>query len=588
MAESNASMAANNAPEGTVSATLSLGAQYESLDAIRSMVRELAIKSHVELRLVKSDRSRYTVVCKTEGCLWRLHASLISGGPGCVIKALHDEHTCGGASQLGNKEATAEWVASRYVEKLRDHPMYRPKELMADLRRDLGVSISYKVAWKAKQHALGIIHGDHAKSYGKLQSYCNKLVASNPGTVAHVQQTIEGRFCRMFLAFGACITGFSHCRDFIGLDGTFLTSKYLGALLTATGIDAMGALFPIAFGVVDAENEDNWVWFLQNVRDCMASVNAITFVSDKQKGLLQAVELVFTGCEHAYCMRHLDANLKKKCNNGEFIRLFWVAAYASTTIDYDETILGMKAISPVATEYLLSMSPPSHWATTHFKGKRYGHLTSNIAESLNSWLLEARDKPIISMLDIIRRQLTAWFYARGREGKKVYESLGDRAQFALVANVEKNLREVGNRARQYRILPSSDTVFEILTSKRTCVVDVRTRLCSCNKWQTFEIPCAHAVAAILFKRESVQSYVHKAYTVQAYCDSYCGVINPIVDACEDANDQMKPPATRRPPGHPKKLRIRTEERFKEKRIFTCSRCGGLGHNERTCKAPIAD
>ncbi|MCO5580808.1 hypothetical protein L7F22_034679 [Adiantum nelumboides] len=102
------------------------------------MVREQAIKFHVELRLVKSDRSRYTVVCKTEGCMWHLHASLVFGGSGCVVKAFHDEHTCGGASQLGNKEATVEWVASRFVEKLRDHPMYRPKELMADLRRELG------------------------------------------------------------------------------------------------------------------------------------------------------------------------------------------------------------------------------------------------------------------------------------------------------------------------------------------------------------------------------------------------------------------------------------------------------------------
>ncbi|MCO5560711.1 hypothetical protein L7F22_014329 [Adiantum nelumboides] len=296
--------------------------------------------------------------------------------------------------------------------------MYRPKELMADFRRELGVSISYKVAWKAKQLALGIIHGDHAKSYGKFQSCCNKLVISNPGTMAHGQQTIEGRFCRMFLAFGACINGFSHCRDFIGLESTFLTSKYLGALLMATGIDAMGALFPIAFCVVDVENEDNWVWFLQNVHDCMTSVNALTFVSNKRKGLLPTVELVFPGCEHAYCMRHLDENFKKKCNNGEFIRLFWVAAYASTTSNYDEAILGMKAISLAAIEYLLSMSPPSHWATTHFKGKHYGHLTSNIAESLNSWLLEPRSKPIISMLDIIHHQLTTWFYAHIREGKK--------------------------------------------------------------------------------------------------------------------------------------------------------------------------
>ncbi|MCO5566378.1 hypothetical protein L7F22_020055, partial [Adiantum nelumboides] len=116
-------------------------------------------------------------------------------------------------------------------------------------------------------------------------------------------------------------------------------------------------------------------------------------------------------------------------------------------------------------------------ATTHFTGKRYGHLTSNIAESLNSWLLEARDKPIISMLDIICRHLTAWFYARGRKARR---------DKPIKSMLEKKLPEVGNRARQYRSLLSSDMVFEILTSKRTCVVNVRTKSCSCNKWQTFE------------------------------------------------------------------------------------------------------
>ncbi|MCO5557082.1 hypothetical protein L7F22_010638 [Adiantum nelumboides] len=318
--------------------SLYIGTQFQNLDVVRAMAREEAIKSHVELTISKSDRSRYTVVCKTDGCMWLLHASVVSGGPACEVKAFHDVHNCGGVSQLGNKEATAEWVASKYMEKFRDHPMYRLKELVAGLRRECGVSISYKVAWKAKQVALGAIHGDHAKAYGKLHSYCNRLVASNPGTVAHLQSTNKGRFFRLFLAFGACITGFSHCRALIGPDGTFLTSKYLGALLTATRIDAMGAL-------------SNCIWF------------------NKQKGLLPAVELVFPGCEHAYCMRHLDANLKKKCNNGEFIRLFWVAAYASTVAGYEEAIKGMKAINDLATTYLLNTSLPSHWATAYFEGK---------------------------------------------------------------------------------------------------------------------------------------------------------------------------------------------------------------------------
>ncbi|KAI5079199.1 hypothetical protein GOP47_0006870 [Adiantum capillus-veneris] len=49
--------------------------------------------------------------------MWRLHVSLVSGRLGCVVKAFHDEHNCGGASQLGDKKATVEWVASEEMQK---------------------------------------------------------------------------------------------------------------------------------------------------------------------------------------------------------------------------------------------------------------------------------------------------------------------------------------------------------------------------------------------------------------------------------------------------------------------------------------
>ena len=58
-----------------------------------------------------------------------------------------------------------------------------------------------------------------------------------------------------------------------------------GILLTATGADANGSLFPLADAVVDAENDVNWFWFLEqpskrsssNISVC---VNAIETQSD--------------------------------------------------------------------------------------------------------------------------------------------------------------------------------------------------------------------------------------------------------------------------------------------------------------------
>jgi len=60
-------------------------------------------------------------------------------------------------------------------------------------------------------------------------------------------------------------------------------------------------------------------------------------------------------------------------------------------------------------------TPPEHWAELYFAGHRYGHLTSNIAESLNSWFLHAHELPILPMFKCIRHQLMDW-YGKRRNG----------------------------------------------------------------------------------------------------------------------------------------------------------------------------
>ena len=53
-------------------------------------------------------------------------------------------------------------------------------------------------------------------------------------------------------------------------------------------MDASG-LFPLAYAIVDAENEDNWKWFLQQLKRGVGVSRILTFISDRQKGLLEAV-----------------------------------------------------------------------------------------------------------------------------------------------------------------------------------------------------------------------------------------------------------------------------------------------------------
>jgi hypothetical protein len=115
----------------------------------------------------------------------------------------------------------------------------------------------------------------------------------------------------------------------------------------------------------------------------------------------------------------------------------------------------------------------------YFKGKRYGHLTSNIAEAFNAKLLVAREMPILAMLEEIRHQLMGWFAARRH---KEDTTLGP-----IVCDVATKIQKaITDRARRYRYRLSSDTLFEIHSREtlREYIVNLDAHTCSCRLWQT--------------------------------------------------------------------------------------------------------
>ena len=70
----------------------------------------------------------------------------------------------------------------------------------------------------------------------------------------------SGHFKFCFMAFGASIEGWKYCRPIISVDGTFLKCKFGGILLTASSQDGNNQIFPLAFAIVDSENDVSWTW----------------------------------------------------------------------------------------------------------------------------------------------------------------------------------------------------------------------------------------------------------------------------------------------------------------------------------------
>ncbi|WCJ43859.1 hypothetical protein M5689_024568 [Euphorbia peplus] len=580
----------------TPSFEISVGQEFPDVISCRRALRDTAIALHFEMQTIKSDKTRFTAKCASEGCPWRIHAAKLPGVPTFTIRTIHESHSCGGISHLGHQQASVQWVANSVEQRLKENPNYKPKEILEEIHRVHGITLSYKQAWRGKERIMAAMRGSFEEGYRLLPQYCEQVKRTNPGSIASVYGSpSDGCFQRLFISFQASIYGFLNaCRPLLGLDRAFLKSKYLGTLLLATGFDGDGALFPLAFGVVDEENEENWMWFLSELHNLLEinteNMPRLTILSDRQKGIVDGVEANFPTAFHGFCMRHLSESFRKEFNNTMLVNLLWEAAHALTVIEFEAKILEIEEISQDAA-YWIRRIPPRLWATAYFEGSRFGHLTANIVESMNSWIMEASGLPIIQMMECIRRQLMTWFNER-RETSMQWTSI-------LVPCAERRVAEALERARTYQVLRANEAEFEVISHEGTNVVDIRNRCCLCRGWQLYGLPCAHAVAALLSCRQNVHRFTESCFTVATYRKTYSQTIHPIPDKTlwkemsdgdPNANKVLdvliNPPKSLRPPGRPRKKRVRAEDRGRVKRVVHCSRCNQTGHFRTTCAAPI--
>jgi hypothetical protein len=578
---------------------LAVGQEFPDVMSCRRAIRSTAIACHFEIQTVKSDKTRFTAKCAAEGCPWRIHAAKLAGVPTFSIRTIHDTHSCVGISHLGHQQASVQWVATTVEERLRENPQCKPKEILEEIHKAHGITLSYKQAWRGKERIMAAVRGSFEEGYRLLPEYCRQVERTNPGSIARVYGNPDDScFRRLFISFNASIYGFINaCRPLIGLDRTLLKNKYLGTLFLATGFDGDGDLVPLAFGVVDEETDENWVWFLSELHELLEknteNMPRLTILSDRQKGITDGVEFNFPTAFHGYCMRHVSETFKKEFSNPVLVNLLWEAAHALTVIEFETKLLEIEDMSQEAAVWIRHL-PPRLWATAYFEGTRYGHLTASITESLSSWILDAAGLPVTQMMECIRRQLMTWFNER-REASMQWSTI-------LVPAAERRVQEAIERARGYQVARANEAEFEVVSAHEgTNIVDIRNRCCLCRGWQLYGVPCAHGVAALLSCRQNVHRYAESCFTVATYRKTYSQTIHPIPDKTlwSETADQdqgqdgevkaemvINPPKSLRPPGRPRKKRVRAEDRGRVKRVVHCSRCNQTGHFRTTCAVPI--
>jgi MULE transposase domain/MuDR family transposase/SWIM zinc finger len=560
-----------------------IGQEFETVFSLRKAIKAYAISNSYELNVINSCQKRYTVCCFSKQCKWRLHASKLPLVPTFQIKTFVSEHSCSNLSHLGHKNATSSWVCEEIQPKLVDTPQYKAKEVIGDLRRHFGVSLPYMRAYRGLEQAKQQMQGSFTDSYKFVRKYCENLLITNPGSSAAIE-TEENCFKRMFIAFKSCVHAFNSNRRFlITLDGTHIRNKYLGAILIASSLDPEGQLFIVALAVVSNEDFWNWEWFLTHLKTNIDDNSVQTIISDRQKGLIDAVHAVFPFAYHGTCVKHLTENFKRAFKSNDLTKKLWNAAYALEQSDFKRILHEIRNENEAAASWIEAI-PAEQWATSAFKGLRFGHITSNLSESVNSWILDARELPLLPMIDSIRQKLMKMFQTR-RQNAESWSGI-------LVPSAEKNAMNSIAKARYYTVFQANESVFEVLTGRRTCTVDISNRKCVCKKWQNTGEPCSHATAAVLYLKQEIRHFFNECFMVQTYKEVYSGSIFPVGDIekwfREEKNTicEVLPPKTKVPPGRPKKKRKKTENLLISRRTVLCSRCKQPGHYKSSCKQPI--
>ncbi|XVF74327.1 hypothetical protein PTKIN_Ptkin13bG0101500 [Pterospermum kingtungense] len=359
----------------------------------------------------------------------------------------------------------------------------------------------------------------YKEEFQNLNNYAEELKATNYESTVIVKSDSNAVFDRMYICFGALKRGFLEgCRPIIGLDVCFLKGLVKGQLLVVVGRDGNNQMFPIAWAVVHNENTETWPWFTNQLCDDLEIGDGLGWavISDMQK-------------------------MGKKNSGKELQYQFWVTARSPNEPEMRKQLDAMAELENglAAKEDLLEHWPVQGWCQAFFSDVvKCDVIDNNMCETFNGVILEARCKPIISMLEEIR------IYVMKR----------------LVLKREYMKKWKTNYAPR---------ILERLEKSRKL-----------------------AMATIMYEGADPLSYLSEYFCKEMYKKAYMHMLNPVKGQMfwPKSNDgPLLPPLVKRMPGRPAKKRKREplegKNRNKLSRVgrrMTCGFCHKEGHNKSGC------
>ncbi|KAL6181693.1 hypothetical protein ACLB2K_048342 [Fragaria x ananassa] len=352
---------------------LVVGQLYPSKKSLKQHLGMVAMRKNYEFKVKRSTSDWFEVGCVDPSCKWCLRATKLQDLAYFEVRNFYNEHSCSlDIIHRDHRQATSSLIGQFVNSKFEGGTsrIYKPRDIIDDACVQLGVNIGYNKAWRAREVALEIARGSLEESFTIPPKYCAMLERKNQGTITHIETDEQNHFLYFFMAIGASLKGFrDSMRPVIAIDDTFLKGKYFETILVVACQDGENQIYPLAFGVVDSENDASWSWFLTKLKGAIGNVENLVFISDRHGSIAKAVDCVFPEAHHGACIFHIANNLQVKFGKKmKILKLYNTTAKKYQVFEFYTLMEDIRKIKDGEICKYLEDIGYHKWARAHFMG----------------------------------------------------------------------------------------------------------------------------------------------------------------------------------------------------------------------------
>ncbi|XP_022859837.1 protein FAR1-RELATED SEQUENCE 5-like [Olea europaea var. sylvestris] len=123
---------------------------------------------------------------------------------------------------------------------------------------------------------------------------------------------IQSYFSRMQAQYNRCRLVYKEFDDVVTFDTTYLTNKYDLPFAPFVGVNHHGQSTLLGCGLLSNEDTETFVWLFRTWLQCMYGEAPQAIITDQDRAMQNAIEIVFPKTKHRWCLWHILKKLLEK------------------------------------------------------------------------------------------------------------------------------------------------------------------------------------------------------------------------------------------------------------------------------------